>query len=407
MTNCKRYHFFPESPSTVNQVTSRATALIHSVEEYNWGVVKMTNQTMAITRKLLSCASYYVHKLWIMITTYKMILDYVQCIMINRIIILSITLATSFQCLFRRYKRTDNFHFPIKINSSVINKQFIRTEKKNSSWKKVQKSIEHFGAASRFAQPVRRRYSIKCNKSENWFQSSLIQRRTRLRGQFPYFALIIADFDHLKITCGGSLIHPQWVLTGAYGALSYEVHLGALTLKNVTEPGCVVINATSAFYHPLMFLPLQLHDIGLIRLDRPVQLSDTIQTIALETLDLPANTSLTTIGFGRFNKTDFTLAPILQYAPLYSIANKWCGETLPFARCRRSVMCAVGSKMESPCVGDSGGPLVRANAESPRAPTLVGVHFGTYVCHSDAPAAFTRVAYYNRWIQHTIKNHSK
>lgn len=116
---------------------------------------------------------------------------------------------------------------------------------------------------------------------------------------------------------------------------------------------------------------------------------------------------MTTIGFSSLHTTDPTLTRILQYAPLHSISNKRCGEDHPFVRYRRSVMCAVGSQMESPCVGDSGGPIVLANAATPRAPTLVGVNFGTNECHLGAPTPFTRVAHYKRWIQHTIKNNSK
>lgn len=139
--------------------------------------------------------------------------------------------------------------------------------------KNVQESIEHFGGALLSLYVAEIPSNTKSLSDSN---RALFNGKPGVRGQFPYFALIIADFGHFKITCGGSLIHPQWVLTAAHGAHSFEVHLGALTLKNVTEPGRVIINATSAFYHPLMFLPLQLHDIGLIRLDRLVQLSDTI-----------------------------------------------------------------------------------------------------------------------------------
>lgn len=247
---------------------------------------------------------------------------------------------------------------------------------------------------------------ISSNPTEwkNDFNPVIFNGKPSVRGQFPYYALIIADFDHFKIAYSGSLIHPQWVLTAVNPARSYEVHLGALDRENITEPGRVIISAPSAFNHPL----IQLHDIALIRLDRPVKLSDTIQTIALETLDLPPNTPLTTMGFGSQNFSDNTLATRLQYATLHTISNKRCAETFPLIRFRRRVTCAFDSSLESSCNGDIGSPLVRENAENPRAPTLVGLNsVGPSVCHLGDPTVFTRVADYKKWIQKTIEKYSK
>lgn len=238
----------------------------------------------------------------------------------------------------------------------------------------------------------------------------IVNGKPSTRGQFPFYALILINHENGRGACGGNLIDREWVLTAAHcvtGAKSFQVHLGALNLTDFTEPGRVIINATQAYAHP-QYVPLIVwNDIALIRLNKPVNLSDTIQTISIDSDDLETNSKLTAIGFGLRNTTDTTLAPVLQHAQLQTISHLTCVKTFPFILFRRSVVCTVGAALESPCNGDSGGPLVRPNAANPRAPTLVGLtSFGTLKCHVGAPAVFTRVSSYTQWINKTIKNNS-
>lgn len=76
------------------------------------------------------------------------------------------------------------------------------------------------------------------------------------RGQFPYYALLnTITFDY-NLTCGGTLISNQWVVTSAaclYGSYRVEVHLGALKTNDVTEKGRVIvttINQQDIIMHP-------------------------------------------------------------------------------------------------------------------------------------------------------------
>lgn len=240
----------------------------------------------------------------------------------------------------------------------------------------------------------------------------IVNGKPSTRGQFPYYALLLINTPQGRGACGGNLISNRWILTAAHcvvGGDLFEVHLGALQVGNLTEPGRVIVRTKTAFAHPLYVREIVWNDIALIRLNEPVEFSDTIKPIQLPKSGfLQYGTPLTAIGFGLRNTSDTTLAPVLQHAVLNVITHQDCLRTFPFLALRRSVICTRGGEFESTCNGDSGGPLVRLNDASPNNPTLIGLtSFGSAEgCHLGFPAAFTRVYSYLRWISLTIANNS-
>lgn len=252
--------------------------------------------------------------------------------------------------------------------------------------------------------------SAKDHGSTIDFESRIVNGRPSTRGQFPYYALLLIKTFNGTGACGGSLISSQWILTAAHcvqGGLSYEVHLGALNLRNKTEPGRVIVRTEKAFAHPLYVPAVVWNDIALIRLDTPVEYSDTIKAIELPTAStepLETGTPLQAIGFGLRNTSDTTLAPVLQHAVLNVITHRECRKDFPFLFGRKSVICTRGLALESACNGDSGGPLVTFDVENPTHPTLVGLtSFGSSQgCHLGYPSVFTRVESYLQWIAHVM-----
>lgn len=242
----------------------------------------------------------------------------------------------------------------------------------------------------------------------------IVNGKPSARGQFPFYALVLANLNGGRAACGGNLIASQWVLTAAHcviGARSFEIHLGALNLTDFNETGRVIVGANRSFPHPGYEPTFVRNDIALIQLEKPVELNNetkTIQTIRLDEENLRPNTTLTAVGFGLQNTTDTSLAPILQYASVQTISQLQCARTFPFLLFRSSVVCTVGSNFESPCNGDSGGPLIRPNPRDPQAaPSLVGLtSFGTGECHTGQPAAYTRVSSFVEWIRLTIRFNS-
>lgn len=241
----------------------------------------------------------------------------------------------------------------------------------------------------------------------------IVNGQPSVRGQFPFYALLLITTPSGRGACGGNLINNRWILTAAHCVAdgeSFEVHLGALRVSNFTEPGRVIVRTRTAFAHPLYLPSIVWNDIALIRLDKPIQFSETIQPIQLPTSnDLPVMSPVRAIGFGLQNTSDTTLAPILQHALLHTISYTDCLRQFPIIFLRRSVICAVGLVSESPCNGDSGGPLIEENVESPQTPTLVGLtSFGSASgCHLGLPAVFTRVHSFLAWINYTIASNNE
>lgn len=232
------------------------------------------------------------------------------------------------------------------------------------------------------------------------------------RGQFPFYALLkIVLTDGRKAACGGTLINNQWILTAGHCVSMkdvtiehFEVHLGALNATDLSEEGRIVATSNQSFPHPEFSLATVQNDVALLKLDEPVQFSETVKAINLtEKSSLEPGTRVTAIGFGKLHTSSTTISPTLQFAELALITRRQCSFIFPFLFSREDVICARGTNKESTCNGDSGGPLVLYENDEP---TLVGsTSFGfAFGCHYGIPAGFSNTHIFADWIQQTVAN---
>jgi len=221
------------------------------------------------------------------------------------------------------------------------------------------------------------------------------------RGQFPHQVLILITLGENQTSlCGGSLISNLWVVTAAHctvSGVSFQIHLGAHSLRNFQEEGRVIqtVNASNSFVHPEYFPQFLVNDIALLRLNKPVEFSDTIQPVSLtERGNYHHGVTAVASGFGVLNTTNSNVASYLKWTQFDTVNNFKCaqlfGDLVSVLVLRPSILCAVGRRQSSVCFGDSGGPLITEDG------VLIGVT--SFVsgkgCHLGYPTGFTRVSYY-------------
>ncbi|XP_078357475.1 transmembrane protease serine 9-like [Oculina patagonica] len=241
------------------------------------------------------------------------------------------------------------------------------------------------------------------------FHGRIVGGTEALKNSWPW-QVMLRDSSSGRQFCGGSLVHPLWVITAAHcveeeSLSSFSVRLGAHYRTKASIGTEQDVKVAMIVPHPSYHEPIDYsNDIALLKLAEPARLGKGIglACLANNEYDLPIDgiSKCYITGWGTLSSGG-SQPDVLMQASVPLVSKERCLEGYP-GRIDDSMLCAGLDKGGvDACQGDSGGPLVCKRSHQWY---LEGATSWGWGCaQAGKYGVYAKVRHFRSWIMNTME----